>query len=135
MEGPCDKLITFVTVEDPGVDVKIPRPDSGLPPDLDYLPGHTLGELLRAEYEATSAALAQMGRMNCTLRFPDLTASTIGEAIMFFQLATGYAGIWYGIDPFDQPGVELGKRLTYAAMGRAGYPQQKPAAASGADEV
>ena len=40
---------------------------------------------------------------------------------MFFQLATGYAGVWYGIDPFDQPGVELGKQLTYAAMGRPGF--------------
>ena len=39
---------------------------------------------------------------------------------MFFQLATGYAGVWYGVDPFDQPGVELGKQLTYAAMGRPG---------------
>lgn len=137
MEGPYDKVITFVTVEDLGVDVKIPRPDSGqaLPPDLDYLPNHTLGELLRAEYEATSTALAQMGRMSCTLHLPDLTANTIGEAIMFFQLATGYAGVWYGIDPFDQPGVELGKRLTYAAMGRAGYPPQEPVAASAADEA
>jgi glucose-6-phosphate isomerase len=145
MEGPFDKVITFVTVEDLGVDVKIPRPGSeqvpsagsgqGLPPDLDYLPGHTLGELLRAEYEATSAALAQMGRMNCALRLPDLTAATLGEAIMFFQLATGYAGIWYGIDPFDQPGVELGKRLTYAAMGRPGYPLQESAADPSADEA
>jgi glucose-6-phosphate isomerase len=137
MEGPFDKVITFVTVEDLGVDVKIPRPGSGvpLPADLDYLPGHTLGELLRAEYEATSAALAQMGRMNCTLRLPDLTPATVGEGIMFFQLATGYAGVWYGIDPFDQPGVELGKRLTYAAMGRVGYPQQEPAAAASGDEA
>ena len=39
---------------------------------------------------------------------------------MFFQIATGYAGAWYGVNPFDQPGVELGKRLTYAAMGRPG---------------
>ena len=127
MEGPYDKVITFVTVDDLGVDVKIPRPsaasaaEAGLPPDLEYLPGHTLGELLRVEYEATSAALSEMGRMNCTLSLPDLTAATVGEAIMFFQLATGYAGVWYGIDPFDQPGVELGKRLTYAAMGRPGY--------------
>ena len=52
---------------------------------------------------------------------------------MFYQLATGYAGVWYGIDPFDQPGVELGKRLTYAAMGRPGY-EAKPRAAPG-DEV
>jgi glucose-6-phosphate isomerase len=137
MEGPYDKFITFMAVQDLGVDVKIPRLASGpdLPADLSYLPGHTLGELLRAEYEATSTALAQMGKMSCTLHLPDLTASTIGEAIMFFQLATGYAGVWYGIDPFDQPGVELGKRLTYAAMGRPGYPQQAPLAASSADEA
>jgi glucose-6-phosphate isomerase len=121
MEGPFNKVITFVTVDDFGLDVNIPRPAVTLPSDLDYLPGHTLGELLRAEYEATSAALAQMGRMNCTLRLPDLTAPTVGEALMFYQLATGYAGVWYGIDPFDQPGVELGKRLTFAAMGRPGY--------------
>ena len=120
MEGPFDKVITFATVEDARGDVTIPGRDN-LPPDLAYLAGHTVGELLRAEYQATSAALAQMGRMNCTLRLPDLSAETIGELIMFYQLATGYAGVWYGIDPFDQPGVELGKKLTYAAMGRPGY--------------
>jgi glucose-6-phosphate isomerase len=138
MEGPFNKVITFVTVDDFGLDVPIPAPPDvspALPADLAYLPGHTLGELLRAEYEATSSALAQMGRMSCTLRLPDLTAATLGEALMFFQLATGYAGVWYGIDPFDQPGVELGKRLTYAAMGRPGYQPQEPVTASAADEV
>ena len=124
MEGPYDKAITFVVVDDLGVDVTIPpRPD--LPADLAYLPGHTLGELLRAEYEATSAALAQMGRMSCTLRLPDLSPASLGEAIMFLQLATGYAGVWYGVDPFDQPGVELGKKLTFAAMGRPGYEEHR----------
>ena len=44
---------------------------------------------------------------------------------MFLQLATGYAGVWYGVDPFDQPGVELGKQLTYAAMGRPGYEEHR----------
>ena len=33
----------------------------------------------------------------------------------------GYAGAWYGVNPFDQPGVELGKQLTFAAMGRPGF--------------
>ena len=139
MEGPFDKVITFATVEDLGIDVPIPSVQpaatAGLPPDLNYLPGHTLGELLRAEYEATSLALAQMGRMSCSLSLPDLSAATIGETIMFFQLATGYAGAWYGIDPFDQPGVELGKRLTYAAMGRPGYPPEPQKGGSSNDEV
>jgi glucose-6-phosphate isomerase len=142
MEGPFDKVITFATVDDLGVDVTIPVGSHGetggeqsLPPDLKYLQGHTLGELLRAEYGATSAALAQMGRMSCTLSLPDLTAASIGETIMFFQLATGYAGAWYGVDPFDQPGVELGKRLTYAAMRRPGYTADPVPEPSTTDEV
>jgi glucose-6-phosphate isomerase len=141
MEGPFDKVITFATVDDLGVDVPIPGGSGAsaaaesLPPDLEYLQGHTLGELLRVEYQATSAALAQMGRMSCTLSLPDLTAGTIGEAVMFFQLATGYAGAWYGIDPFDQPGVELGKRLTYAALGRPGYEPADKQHLVGTDEV
>ncbi len=141
MEGPFDKVITFVRLDDFGDDLPIPAPGQAgapdvpaLPPDLAYLPGHTLGELLNAEYEATATALAEMGRMSCTLRLPALSAGTLGELIMFFQLATGYAGVWYGIDPFDQPGVELGKRLTYAAMGRPGYERTARAEAP-ADEA
>src|SRR5262249_25140593 len=117
IEGPFDKVISFVAVDDLGNDLTIPD-RSDLPADLAYLPGHSLGELLRAEYEATSAALARSGRMNLTLHLPDLSAASVGELLMFLQTATGYAGVWYGIDPFDQPGVELGKRLTFAAMGR-----------------
>jgi glucose-6-phosphate isomerase len=141
MEGPYDKVITFVRLDRFAEEVAIPAPAGAapgagaeLPADLAYLPGHTLSGLLNAEYEATSAALADMGRMSCTLHLPELTPETVGEAIMFFQLATGYAGVWYGIDPFDQPGVELGKRLTYAAMGRPGY-QSKPRPEGPADEV
>lgn len=131
MEGPFDKVITFVRVEDPGPDVTIPhRPN--LPEELAYLQGHSIGELLRAEQEATSAALARMGRMNATLEIPRLDAEALGELIMFFQIATGFAGVWYGIDPFDQPGVELGKRLTFAAMGRPGFTREAAPAPAGA---
>jgi glucose-6-phosphate isomerase len=131
MEGPHDKVITFVTVDDLGVDCPIPSRDQ-LPEDLAYLPGHSLAELLRVEYQATAAALARQGRMSVTLELPDLSAETVGELIMFFQLATGYAGVWYDVNPFDQPGVELGKRLTYAGLGRPGYePDRLPAAPAG----
>jgi glucose-6-phosphate isomerase len=120
MEGPYDKVVTFVTIDRFDEDLPIPAREQ-LPPDLAYLPGHTLGGLLHAEYEATAAALARMGRMSLTIQLPDLSPATFGEAIMFLQLATGYAGVWYGVDPFDQPGVELGKRLTFAALGRPGF--------------
>ncbi len=133
MEGPFDKALTFIVVDDLGVDVPIPA-RAGLPADLAYLPGHGLAGLLRAEQAATAAALARMGRMSLTLGLPDLSAAAVGELLMFFQVATGYAGVWYGIDPFDQPGVELGKRLTFAAMGRPGYEAESVAADAG-DEI
>ena len=34
------------------------------------------------------------------------------------------AGFLYEVNPFNQPGVELGKRLTYGAMGRRGFEQE-----------
>ncbi|HWA17005.1 MAG TPA: glucose-6-phosphate isomerase [Gemmatimonadales bacterium] len=120
MEGPFDKVITFLAVDQFAEDVTIPSA-AGLPADLAYLGGHSLGTLLRAEYQATAAALSSMGRMNCSIHLPELSARTLGELFMFFQLATGYAGAWYGVDPFDQPGVELGKKLTFGAMGRPGF--------------
>jgi glucose-6-phosphate isomerase len=123
MEGPYDKVITFLTVGDFGEDLAIPE-RAALPAELAYLPGHTLGGLLRAEYEATAAALSSAGRMNMTIDLPRLDTETLGELIMFYQVATGYAGAWYGINPFDQPGVEMGKQLTYAAMGRPGFELQ-----------
>ncbi|TFG45883.1 MAG: glucose-6-phosphate isomerase [Gemmatimonadales bacterium] len=132
MEGPFDKLITFVTVADPGEDVLIPVLE-GMPEEVACLGGRTLGELLQAEYEATSAALAQMGRMNSTIALSDLAAQSVGELLMFFQLATGYAGCWYGVNPFDQPGVELGKRLTFGALGRVGYEPPAPPLDADAD--
>lgn len=125
MEGPFDKVITFVTVADPGEDVVIPELE-GMPEEVACLGGRTLGGLLQAEYEATSAALTRMGRMNATIALPDLSPQSVGELLMFFQLATGYAGCWYGVNPFDQPGVELGKRLTFGALGRVGFEAPAP---------
>jgi glucose-6-phosphate isomerase len=134
MEGPFDKVITLVRVGDHGEDVTIPA-RSDLPPDAAYLPGHTLGGLLNAECDATAGALARMGRMHGTLHLPSIDDETVGELLMFFQLATGFAGVWYGVNPFDQPGVELGKRLTFAAMGRAGYAEDPPPPLRDEDEA
>jgi glucose-6-phosphate isomerase len=65
-----------------------------------------------------------MGRMNALIELSRLDAQSVGELIMLMQLATGFAGVWYGVNPFDQPGVELGKRLTFSAMGRPGFAKE-----------
>ena len=120
MEGPPDKTVTFVTVGDEGVDLEIPRAHADLP-DLAYLGGRRLGELLRAECEATAGALAVRGRPSMTLHLERVDPWHVGGLVMLLELATAYAGELYGVNAFDQPGVELGKRFTYGLFGRPGY--------------
>jgi glucose-6-phosphate isomerase len=45
----------------------------------------------------------------------------LGQLFMLLEMATVFAGALYGVDPLDQPGVELGKVLTYGLMGRDGH--------------
>jgi glucose-6-phosphate isomerase len=120
MEGPFDKTVTFLTAAEPADDLQIPA-IYGDVDELGYLGGRTLGELLDAERQATSAALASAGRMNMTIQLPRVDARSLGELFMMLQVATVYAGGLYDVDPLDQPGVELGKQLTYALMGRSGF--------------
>ena len=119
MEGPANKTITFVSVKTKGTDVKIP---AGFPDvrELGYLAGHTLAELIDVEQRATAGALAKRGRPNMTIHLDRVDASHVGELMMFLEIATAYAGQLYGIDAFDQPGVELGKQFAYALLGRPG---------------
>lgn len=119
MEGPHDKVVLFVGVEDVGVDVPIPERHPGIPA-IAYLGGHSLGRLLDVERSATAEALRREGRPNATLVLPRVDARTIGELVLLLELATVYAGALYSVNPLDQPGVELGKRLTYGLLGREG---------------
>ena len=124
VEGPFDKTITFLAERDGGADVQIPAAYAEHA-ELAYLGGHTLGELLRTEMLATEAALAQRGRMNMTIEVPRVDARSLGGLMMLLQIATVYAGSFYGVDPMDQPGVELGKQLTYGIMGRPGFEERR----------
>jgi glucose-6-phosphate isomerase len=119
MEGPADKTVTFVAVEKRGTDVTIPKafPDVK---ELGYLGGHSLGELIDIEQRATAGALARRGRPNMTIHLERVDASHVGQLMMLLEIATAYAGQLYGIDAFNQPGVELGKQFAYALLGRPG---------------
>lgn len=120
IEGPFDKTVTLLAVREREGDLEIPRLYGGVP-ELAYLGGHTLGGLLDAEREATADALAREGRMNMTVELPRVDARSLGGLLFMLEVATVYAGGFYRINPMDQPGVELGKRLTYQRMGREGY--------------
>ena len=124
MEGSPDKTITLISVPRADADVKIPKLHARVP-DLAYLGGHTLGEVLDVERRATAGALAKRGRPNMTLELEEVSPATAGALFMLLEAATIYAGSLYDVNPLDQPGVELGKNFTYALMGRPGHDAAK----------
>lgn len=120
MEGPYDKIITFLSVKDFGRKSVIPAIDK-----KHYLAKRTLNELLKAEEQGTRSALTRAQRPNMTVTIPELSAFTLGELFFFFEMAVAYVGEFLNINAFDQPGVELAKIYTYALMGRDGYDAQR----------
>jgi glucose-6-phosphate isomerase len=124
MEGPPDKTVTFIAVTEVGVDLTIPKLHQDVK-ELGYLGGHRLGELLSIEQQATAGALARRGRPNMTIHVDRVDARNLGSIMMLLEIATIYAGELYGVNPLDQPGVELGKQFTYAMLGRADAEQAR----------
>jgi glucose-6-phosphate isomerase len=124
IEGPKDKVVIFIRVNDYGVDVKIPAVFRDME-GMSYLSGHTFSELIKAEEEATELALAKAGRPNMTITIPRVDAYHLGQLFHFFELSTAFTGSLLGINPFNQPGVEEGKNLTYGMMGKKGFEQKR----------
>lgn len=119
-EGPFDKVITLVGVENYRSQVTISQGCEDFP-DVSFLSGHTLNELIKAEMLATEYALTKNRRLNNLIMLPEVNAHTIGQLLMFFMMQTAYIGSMLNIDAFNQPGVEEGKNATYALLGRKGY--------------
>ena len=124
VEGPFNKLINFIRVEQFAEQGALPAGYA----DMDafaYLTGHSFAELINAEQEATAIALTEAGKPSMTHIVPEINAFTVGQLLYLLEVQTAIAGELFGIDAFDQPGVEAGKIATYALLGRSGYEQQR----------
>ena len=123
-EGPYDKVITFIGVDKYRTTQVISDGCEDIP-DVNFLCGHTMNELISAERKATEYALTVKGRLNHTIYLPEVNAFTVGELLYFYEMETAFMGEMLGIDTYNQPGVENGKNATYALLGRKGYEDKK----------
>ena len=122
-EGPFDKVVTFIGVGKYRKEVVIAEGCQDIP-DVHFLCGHTMNELISSEMFATEYALTMANRPNYRITLPELNAFTLGQLLFMFELQTAYAGEMFNIDTYNQPGVEAGKNATYALLGRKGYEEK-----------
>ena len=120
MEGPPDKVLTLVGVKNYSGMQPIPKmyPEAEA---LAYLGGHSLNELIQVELQATRTSLAKSGRPSLLITLSRINPFTVGQLLFLLELETYLCGQLLNIDPLDQPGVEQGKALAYALLGRKGF--------------
>lgn len=124
MEGPYDKVITFWAIKKFKDTVLVPD-EGNTSNDVRYLNGHSLNDILWAEFEGTRLALTEQKRPNCTVLLDDISAFSLGQLFYFYELQTAYAGKFFNVNTFDQPGVEAGKINALAMLGKSDYSERK----------
>ncbi len=116
LDGPEDKLYTFVTTKTQGTGGHINDELAHLA-GAQYLGGKRLGDLVDTMQRATAETLARKGRPVRTLHIDSVEPATMGELMMHFMLETVIAADLLGVDPFNQPAVEDGKVLARRYLG------------------
>jgi len=111
MEGPPDHMITLIRPTHPPSDPPIPA-DLANAAGIDYLAGRRVSELVSAQQKAIADALIRAGRPVRVFDVDKPDETTLGRLLMHMMVETILAGHLLGVDPFGQPGVELGKKLT-----------------------
>ncbi|KAF1086133.1 Glucose-6-phosphate isomerase [Sporotomaculum syntrophicum] len=124
-EGPADKVLGFVKIDSFPVDITLPE---AFPEEKEYayFTGHTMSEQLDIEQLATEMTLVGAGRPCYRITLKEVSPETLGALLYFYEALVVYTANLYNINPFDQPGVEEGKNITYALMGRQDYSQKRP---------
>lgn len=111
MDGPRNHMMTVIRVASAGSG---PRIDPALAEiaGAGFFAGRTVGDVVSAQAHAVPEALARAGRPVRTIDVANLEEKSLGALLMHFMIETILAGRLLGVDPFDQPAVELAKVLT-----------------------
>jgi glucose-6-phosphate isomerase len=124
LDGPRNKACLFVERATGPEGLPFPK---DMPAIFDYLQGKRFGVLLPAEALGTRMGLCQSQVPLLCLRLGKDDAFAAGKMMALLGAATLLTGWLMGINPVDQPAVELGKRLAKARLGASGLAEEKAA--------
>lgn len=119
MDGPRDHLVTVLRVPGAGTGPVIDA-DLAAIAGFEEMSGRPIGDLVHAQTQGVPEALLSAGRPVRLIDFVGYDEAGLGALLMHFMIETILAGFMLDLDPFDQPAVELGKRLTRKKLAASG---------------
>ncbi len=114
-EGPRNKVVGFIDVLTQGKEVPVGAP-AFQPGPSGYLCRHSFDRISHEACAATQQSVENSGLPTYRITIPTLDAAVVGALYFFYETATAFAAELYGVNAFDQPGVEEAKRLLRKAL-------------------
>lgn len=111
---------TVLKVKNPIADLEIPSDKDNLD-NLNYLAGKTVDYVNKKACEGTVDAHVNTGGVpNIQITIDEISAYSFGYMVYFFEKACGLSVYLLGVNPFNQPGVEVYKKNMFKLLGKPG---------------
>lgn len=111
IEGPLNKTVTFMHIEHSEDHLMIPELSLHYLEKSDFVNGKSFNELINAQCHATMQSVLQSGVSVDEIAWKQIDEASVGELILYYELLTSLSGALFEINTYDQPGVEIGKKI------------------------
>jgi len=123
-EGRRTLFETFINVKNVEKDIIIKKNEDDLD-GLNYLDGKTVSFIEKHAFEGSVLAHVYGGVPVMVLNIPELSPYYFGYLVYFFELSCALSSYLAGVNPFNQPGVEMYKKNMFKLLGKPGYEKYK----------
>jgi glucose-6-phosphate isomerase len=117
IEGPQDKSLTFINIEDFQRDITIPDVTLKGIEKTNFINNQTFGRLINEQCKATMQSALESGVDADSITLDKISEKNTGAIIIYYELLTSLVGAMLDVDTYNQPGVELGKTILYKNLG------------------
>lgn len=111
IEGPKNKTVTFMNIDDFENGLSIPNVSLKHIEKTDYINGRTFNELINAQCDATRESVIHVGVPSDKITLDCVSEVNVGTLIMYYEILTSLVCALLGVNTYNQPGVELGKKI------------------------
>ena len=120
-EGSKVLFETVLKVAQPQLDLTVPSDPDNLD-NFNYLAGKTVDYVNKKACEGTIDSHSNVGNVhNIQLTIDKIDAYNFGYMVYFFEIACAMSVYFLGVNPFNQPGVEVYKKNMFKLLGKPGY--------------
>ncbi|MDD6313109.1 MAG: glucose-6-phosphate isomerase [Firmicutes bacterium] len=115
---------TVLNVAKPKHEQLIPETENDVD-GIGYIAGKSLHYVNEKAFLGTVYAHIKGGVPNIVMELDATDEENFGYLVYFFERACAISGYILGVNPFDQPGVEMYKKNMFALLGKPGYENHK----------